>query len=342
MNNYENPNNIQVVTSADDEKGKKKKHMEIIIIAVVLILVAAIAVTAVVIRSKNKNKDDAVSGQTTAAEQSGDNDSESENILVPMSAADDIDVTFEHATRDFLDDFQTHQETTTSVIATKEETVPVTSAVASTTEKKPQVTTTEYYETTTVKTDTPAGKNEKVLSLIQAFFDCRFYMDGTMMAEGSKTPIEMAIDGKDMHVYSELDGMDVAILNLDGKLYLMNPDKKTYAVVDAAWQKMMGIDENSMSFDFTKIKFDSKSPASVTKVKYEGKDGVCYVYENSDNRIEFVAVNNEIVQIVQFDGASTVKTIISLDEFTDKIPSDMLTVKGYSKKNMISFVTEMM
>lgn len=342
MSNYEGPENIYVVTSGEDDKRKKKKNMEIIVVAVVLILAAAIVLTAVVVRNKNKDKDNGISHNETTAEISGDEIQESENVVTPMSASDDIDVSFENVTTEFIEDFESHQETTSCVLATKEETVPLTSAVASTTVKETQISTTEYYETTTVKTNTAVDMDTDVINLIQAFFDCRFYIDGTMMADGSKSPIEMAIDGNDMHVYSEMDGMDVAIMNLDGKLYLMNPEKKTYAVIDEAFQKMMGIDENSFSFDFTKIKFDSKSPSSVTKVKYEGKDGVCYAYENSKNRIEFVAVDGEIVQIVQFEGTSTVKTIITLDEFSAEIPSDMLTFKGYSKKNMISFVSDMM
>lgn len=315
--------------------------MEIIIIVAAVILAVAIVTAVLVVRGKNKAHQQPPVAQTTA-ENTEETVSQEKNIITPVSAADDIDVTFEHVTREFMEDFEAHQETTSAMVATKAEAVPVTSAAATTTEKKTQIHADKYLETTTVRTTEKAEKVNKVTDGIQSFFDGRFYIDGTMVSGGSKTPLEMAMDGDDFHLFSEMDGSDIAIMKKDGKLYIMNPDKKTYAVIDAAMKKMMNLDEESLTFDFAKLKFDSNKPASVTKVTHNGKEGVCYTYKDSENCIEFVAVNENIVQIIQSDADGSVTSVIELDEFSKEIPSEMLSFKGYSKKNLISFITDMM
>ena len=330
----------QTVRAGETEKGKKK-HMEIIIIIAVVILAVAIAAAVFVIKGKNKTQEQPSVAQTTT-EKAGDETTQEPDIITPVSASDDIDITFEHVTREFMEDFEAHQETTSAMIATKAETVPVTSTVASTTEKKTQISAAEHVEKTTVRTTETAEKKNSVVDSIQSFFDGKFYMDGSMISGGSKTPLEIAMDGNDFHLFSEMDGSDIAIMKKDGKLYIMNPDKKTYAVIDAAMKKMMDLDEESLTFDFAKLKFDGDKPASVTKVTYNGKDGICYTYKDSENGIEFITVGDDIVQIIQSEADGSVRSVIELDEFSKEIPSEMLSFKGYSKKNIISFIKDMM
>lgn len=329
MKNVENPSGS---IAERNQKRKKQINMWYIVIAVV-VLIGAVAVTAAIISNRNK-KDDTVIPE----ESIGESEEKSENIT-PVSAADDVDFTFENVSRDFLEELEFHQETTSFAVAEKTEVFPLTTD--HTTETVTQVSVTEFPETTT-KTQETTEKNDGELAQIQAFFECSFYMDGMMESGGSKTPLELAVNGNDIHVFSEMDGMDIAIMKLDGKLYLMNPDKKKYIIIDSAIKKMMGLDDEMLSFDFMKIKFDSENPVSVTKAQFNGSDAVCYEYKSTESGIDFIAADGEIKQIIQYQENGTVSSVITLDEFSAEIPAEMLSFKGYSKTNMISFLSEMM
>ena len=107
----------QTVRAGETEKGKKK-HMEIIIIIAVVILAVAIAAAVFVIKGKNKTQEQPSVAQTTT-EKAGDETTQEPDIITPVSASDDIDITFEHVTREFMEDFEAHQETTSAMIATE-------------------------------------------------------------------------------------------------------------------------------------------------------------------------------------------------------------------------------
>lgn len=330
----EGPENFESVLQEKNDGGKKNNRMKIFIIAVIAVIVIAVVVTAVIVKSKNKSDD------VGFAETSGDVMEESAESYEPVSMNDDVDVTFEGVSEIFTSEFEEHQIATTVIDAYKPEVVKTTAAEVKT-EKKTQVSTTQYLEATTVKTDVATDTDSKVMSLIEAFFSGKYYMDGTMIADGSQSPMEMAMNGNDFHIYSEMEGMDMAVMNYDGKLYLMNPDNKTYIEINSALKKMMGVEDDAFTFEFNKVKFDSKSPTSVTKATYNGQNAVCYTYKDSANCIEFIAVGDEIKQITQYSN-SDAKTVLQADEFSSEIPSDMLTFKGYSKANMISFLKDLM
>jgi hypothetical protein len=167
-------------------------------------------------------------------------------------------------------------------------------------------------------------------------------MDGTMISGGEKTPIEMAMNGDNFQVFSEMDGQDIAIMKLDGNIYLMNPDTKKYTELNATIKKMMGISDDTFSFSFNNVSFNAYSPASVTECTHNGRSAVCYKYRSSTNHMDFIAVGNEVVQMILYNAQGGTDTVVEFDEFTAGYPEDMLTFKGYSKTNMISFISSMM
>lgn len=335
MSKMEGHENFEPVEKEINDGGKKNKRMEIFIVAVIAVIVIAVVVTAVIVKSKNKSNNDGIT-----VEASGDVLDESAENYEPVSMKDEPDITFEGVSDVFVSEFEEHQIATTAIDAYKPEPVRTTVSAVQT-EKQTSVSTTQYLETTTVKTDAAADSNSKVMSLIEAFFNGTYYMDGTMISAGSQSPMEMAMNGNDFQIYSELEGVDISVMNYDGKLYLMNPDNKTYIEINSALKKMMGVEDDSFTFEFNKVKFDSKSPTSVTKATYNGNSAVCYTYKDSTNCIEFIAVGDEIKQITQYSN-SNAETVLQADEFSAEIPSDMLTFKGYSKANMVSFLKDLM
>ena len=222
---------IPVVHAVNSEDERKRKMTEILLIVAAVILVVAIVVAVITVKKKkeelpvNENVAEETAGFIPVTEKE---ETEENNDNAPVTLADDVTITFEGISSTYADDLLEHATMATSTVAFKPETT--TSAAVTTTKKqvKPKVETTKYLEETTVMTEKETQGFSKAESVIEGFFDRKYYLDGTMISNGEKTPIEMAMDGDSFQVFSEMDGQDVAIMNLDGDIYLLNPDTKKY------------------------------------------------------------------------------------------------------------------
>ena len=332
--------NIPVVTDLSKNKRKKKNFMEYLPFIIIAVVVIAIVITIAAVKSK-KNKTDS---DEIITESAGDLfvSPDDEADTSPVTFSEDVEVSFEGISLDFADELAEHEFNATSTVAIKPD-AQTTIGNSSATKKPsyPQITTSEHLEKTTVVTSENADRSENALKTISAFFAGKYYFDGQMVANGEKLPLEMAMDGEDFQIFSEMEGKDISFMNLDSKIYMLNPDTKKYTELTPAIQKMIGIDASQFKFEFNNISFDAKNPNSVTKAKYNGKDAVCYTYKKSTTRLEFIAINGEIVQMTLFE-SNDAKNVLIADEFTHDIPDEMLNFKGYSKTNMISFMKSLM
>lgn len=337
-------------TEATESDGKRKnvKMVKIIIIAVIVILIIA-AVVAAAVRISGK-KDKSVNDSGTHTEEAGDESLPQEEYdTTPVTFNEDVSLSFEGISLDYetaLDDYAAQSASTTA--AKGGETPASTSRASvgtvaqSTAPKKNQITPGQHLEATTVKTGTPSAPSDKATKVIAAFFDGQYYFDGEMISPDGKMPFEIAMKGSDYQVFTEISGSDVCIMNKGGKLYLMNPSNKKYAELNAAIKKMMGITDDMSTFEFTKVKFNADSPTSVTSATYKGKSAICYEYRDSSTRLEFIAVNGDVKQMIMYGSSGSADTILDADEFTAEIPDEMFNFKGYSKTNILSFVSSLM
>ena len=333
--------NIPVLTDLNKNKRKKKKFMEYLPFIIIAVVVIAIVITIAAVKSKkNKTDSDEVITETAGDLFISDND---EADTSPVTFSEDVEVSFEGISLDFADELAEHEFNAASTVAIKPDAQTTIGNSSSATAKPsfPQITTNEHLEKTTVVTSENADKSETALKTISAFFAGKYYFDGQMVSNGEKLPLEMAMDGEDFQIFSEMEGKDISFMNLDSKIYMLNPDTKKYTELTPAIQKMIGIDASQFTFEFNNISFDAKNPNSVTKAKYNGKDAVCYTYKKSTTRLEFIAINGEIVQMTLFEN-NDAKNVLIADEFTYDIPDEMLNFKGYSKTNIISFMTSLM
>lgn len=320
-------------------KRKLKKMDKIIIVIVAVVLVIAIAVAAAVIKSKNKQND--TNNKPTVETQE-----EPTQEFKPVTISEDVSVTLSGISTEFADSLEEFEQQAGEAEAFKPEATAAFSQNANTpTQKTPnknQITPEQYLEATTVITTEPANTSSNAVKTIAAFFNGKYYFDGEMISGSEKSPMEIAMDGDDFEVFTEMEGTDIAMMKLDGKIYLLNPDAKKYAEINAAVKKMMGLNDDTFDFKFNKVKFDAANPNSVTNATYKSESAVCYTYENSDTKLQFIAVNDEIRQMTLFGKDGKADTVLQADEFTAEIPSGMLSFKGYSKTNIISFMSSMM
>lgn len=321
----------------------KTKYIIIAVIAIILIAAAIITVT--VTKSKSNNNAD---NDSFIAEESGDRD-----VYEPVSMNDDIQVDFENINDSLAEEFENHNietmfttayqpQPTTIADSTSKQNNGSTVKQPDSTTGKTESTTEKNMEKTTVKTETTTAAADIILKEIDSFFKGKYYFDGTMVSGGSSSPFEIAMNGNDFIVYSEMDGIDMGILSLDNKLYIINPADKKYTVLNSAVQNMMEIKPEDLKFDFNTTGFNGYTPTSVTQALYDGQPAVCYTYKNSKNCMDFVVVNNEIKQIIQYGENGEKLTVLQADEFTVDYSEDMVSLKDYKKTNLISFVAALM
>lgn len=315
-----------------------------IIIIAAPALAAAVVIIAAVIVIRKKRKE--VHTPITETPGTAAADNKDEENFEPVTAAEDISVTFSDVSTDYaaaMEDFNLQTELTTAV---KPETVSQlmrqTAAAKPEKPKKNSVTPEQHLEVTIVRTENPAAPSDKAVHVIESFFNGQYYFDGEMISGDEKNPMEIAMNGDDFQVFSEMDGQDVAIMKLSGKIYLLNPDTKKYTELNNTIKKITGLDDSTFDFSFNKIKFNASEPTAVTEATHNGRPAVCHTYQNSETKLEFITVNDEIKQMVLFNEDDKPDTVLEADEFTAEIPAEMLNFKGYSKTNIISFMSSMM
>lgn len=336
----------------------ENKTKYIIIAAVALVLIIAIVIAVMV--TKSKENDDTLSDETYANEESGNHE--------PVSASDDVTVSFENMTTGMAEEFEEHDIITTLTTALHSEATTLENIITAdkTTIRNPENTTNRSPENTTAKTEKPTsssaekttaqhyveqttektGNNaiasDDVMRIINSFFKGKYYFDGTMVADGAQSAMEIAMDGNNYIVYSEMDGMDLGVLSLDGEFYLINPSAKKYTVLSKTLQNMMDLDMDSLKMDFNAGAFNGFQPTEVTEARYNGKSAVCYTYKNSQHHYDFVVVNGEIIQMVQYNSSGKAATVLHFDEFSADFDKNMVSIKDYKKTNILSFVKDMM
>lgn len=316
------------------------KYLPIIIIASVVII--AVIITISVIKSKKRNKEDTIITENKADFiVPTDKNNDSEIDTTPVTFMEDVEISFEGISSDMADMLTEHELNAASTVAIKPEFKPAISNAKPKTEK-PKITTKEYLEKTTVITNENTDGSKNFTDVITSFFNRTYYFDGEMISDGEKTPLEIAMNKSDFQLFTEMEGKDISLMSLEGKIYMLNPDTKKYTELTASLQKMMGMDASQFSFEFNNANFDGDNPDCVKKAVYNGQDAVCYSYKNKDTQMDFICVNDEIKQMTLFDTDYNAKTVLVADEFSSEIPDEMLNFKGYSKTNIISFISSLM
>lgn len=349
MDNQNNGTQIPVL-SAKNNNRKKKKIMEFLpVIAIVAVLVIAVIITAAIVKSKKSDKEKT---QEVVTESSGDllvpsqkeKENENEADTTPVTFMEDVEISFEGISSDFADMLTTHAMNASSTVAIKPEFSKPGSNSAPKPEKpaKPHITTKEHLEKTTVVTDENTNSSKKVTDTITSFFNRTYYFDGEMISDGEKMPLEIAMNKSDFQLFTEMEDKDISLMSLDGKIYMLNPSTKKYTEFSASVQKMMGIDASQFTFEFNNANFDGRNPDSITKAKYNNQDAICYTYKNAQIHMDFICVDDEIRQMTMFDADGNAKNVLIADEFVADIPDEMLNFKGYSKTNIISFMSSLM
>lgn len=312
--------------------------MEYFIAAVIIIAVVLIVY---MLLRKKKNKPSEPPVQNLLIPEEDEKTPENEPPS-PVTFTEDLEFSFEGINEELEDALTEHSLFYSAQTAVKPEFNTPKAPPQPEIPKTPAFDAAKYLAETTQIGEENAVADEKALSIIKSFLSGNYYFDGEMIANGEKSPMEIAMRGNDFQVYSELDGKDIAIMQSDSKSYMLNPDTKKYAELSASFQKMVGIDMSNQKFAFNSNGVDASNPTAVKKAIFNGNDAIGIIYKNEHTHLEFIVSGADILQMTMFTPQQVPMNILIADEFTSEIPENMLTFKGYSKTNMISFLKSLM
>lgn len=200
-------------------------------------------------------------------------------------------------------------------------------------------TTSPQSETTTAD----AQITDKSQAQIKAFFDRTFFLQGALYSNGTGDPMYMSMDGDNFEILTNLDGIELSFLRIDGTMYIKRSATKQYVVLSDSFFKMMDMDPEMMEFGFSDVNYEEiKSEIKISDVTINGNPGKCYYYENNDQSFKFYTENDQLRQIEIHDADGTLVSEFSIDYFSSSIPSDQLTLKGYEKTGMGTIFADLM
>lgn len=169
-----------------------------------------------------------------------------------------------------------------------------------------------------------------------------FYLDCTLIDSSSgRTPFSIAVSNGNTEVLYDMDGMQIAMMNMGNSTYLINPTKKTYVNASKALMSAIGMDSEDL--DLNMMWPNGDTVFKFTEEQYNGKDAVCAEYSDADGVITKIYISDgNVVSIDSCDSSGTAVSRMEVNELTGTIPSTMLTLDGMSSVGIIDFVTNLM
>lgn len=316
---------IQVVSAAAE--SKKKNIIPIIVIAVVLVLAA---ICAIVFFASKKPKTPDI--EPTSESYDYDIDNVVNQLIIDSENATYVDENGSEISR------ETYIESIKQQVA--EATTTLNADVGRTSPLVIEEDTTKKIDT---NNSTEGEKETKAKAQIKAFLDRQCYLSGALYGGNEGNPITMSFDGDNYEVLTNLEGTEVAIMNLDGKMYIKRTATKQYLELTEPVMELMGISKDDFGFDFGGASFADYEKAfkGTYGVKIDGKDAMCHEYNNNGKVIKFYSVGGELreISLPVSDGSSSQ---IVINHFSEAIPAGQLTLKGYTAASVSAIFADLM
>lgn len=184
--------------------------------------------------------------------------------------------------------------------------------------------------------------SEKQAAIMTAYTSGQYYMKGTIVADGVATPIDLAMSGKNFYTTTEIEGMHLGVMYLNGRVYFINKQERKYIDLQTLTSLMgadLGFDMSELdviseSMDMTQYNFQELEK---TQVMIGDEEGECYKFYNSDMALWLYFANDELRQIDLGSADGAVNTTTVVDEFSPEIPAGVLTLRGLQMSTIFDF-----
>ena len=332
--NFETFEEFTVVTAQNDKKGNK---LPIIIIICVLAVALLAGIALYVAKSIDKNN----SSTPEIEDSTGIYDSTPDKLEEFLSEARQETITNENGSEISREEYITLlQQQVAEATTLLEQNVGSTSPNLIV-EQTTAATTTGNNQT--AETTTAKKNSEKVDAQIKAFFNRRFYIQGAFYSGNTGDPLYMSMDGDSFEVLTNLEGTELSFMKIGDKMYLKRPAVNQYAELTQSFFDALGMDPGLMQFNFGSTTYnDVKDKFTVSEISINGKPGICYYYKNSEQAFKFYATNDELKQIEIYNADGTIASQFAISYFSESIPGDQLTLKGYEKTGIGTLFADLM
>lgn len=323
--NFEIKDNINIVTET-----KKQSNKATAIIAVSILFVVIIASVIFLLAKKDDNVGKTEDESSTAASQiidyeeieSAFNSESFTNEEGQSVSADEYKDYVQNIVSEATTKFDNHAEATTHSI--------VENTTAASQDKNEEQTKLSY-------------NKEKCESIIKTFLDRSCYLEGSLNDKNGTTPVAVAFDGDNFEMLTNLDGTEVSIVKVDGKVYLKRTALKQYAQLTEAVLQSFNLSVDMLAFDFGDNNYDSMKDklTNITPATIDGKDGVCFRYDKQGDFFKFYFVDDQLIQL-DVGNETTIRAQFIISYFSSAIPGDMLSFKGFKESGFVSLFADFM
>lgn len=187
---------------------------------------------------------------------------------------------------------------------------------------------------TTVETHIPAE--------VEIFVNNTYYIEGTIYSSGAAMGIKLATDKDNVQLTAAVSGIEICMLVLDNKTYVVQPSAKLYTELSDNLLSVLGLEDSFSVSDFQSITDElGENPEFNIKqsiVTINGEPGLCNEYVYDEATIKLYSIGEKLIQIDNYDSTGTLTMQIVVDEISSIIPSDQLTLKGLEQASVSNFV----
>lgn len=182
-------------------------------------------------------------------------------------------------------------------------------------------------------------------AIMQAYTSGNYYLSGEIHSDGTIMPIDLAMSGNNFYTTTEMDGMDMGVMYLNGKVYFINNKEKKYLdfeTITALMGADLGFDMSELdaiadSMDMSQYSFQELEKTETT---LDGEDVTCYRFFNDELSLYFYFADDELRQVDFGSADGQIATSTVVDKFLPEVPAGMLSLNGLTMSNIFDFFGE--
>ena len=172
-----------------------------------------------------------------------------------------------------------------------------------------------------------------------------FYATGRLKdSDGTNQPLEIAVTPDSVYMKTDMEGVEMAMLQRGKKMYMLYPAKKIYMEMSSVLLDMMGMTTEDL-LDVSELGFTDMAALSeadaVANGEFNGQQCIIYTFNSDNGSREVIYMNgNRLLGFEEISAGGTSTTII--DSITADVPADKSAPpKDYKRVLMLTFMREM-
>lgn len=170
-----------------------------------------------------------------------------------------------------------------------------------------------------------------------------YYMHGVMTTGGESIPIGMMFCGNNTRMSAEIEGMLMDMAVVDGVVYVINTEKKTYVTVGQSTMEGMGIDLKE--FQTEEINWNLGSPDKATKetANVDGNVWDCYTLSGDAGVTKVYFDGNTVKRFDRLNEDGTIDSSMAIDTFRGNITNkDLVPGSDFEQQDLLTFFKDIL